>query len=364
MSAIYCNFSKLSRAYQSNMQLKIALKTIADILVHYQGYTFQLKNNDIVIIMETALEKTIEQVIFQLRYLFIDDPLAYINRGVENKDFCKIYFLTFEFKKFVSDVEHSISLDHPAGITKTTISRSFGEFITVLEHSLKSINIAELLKRQIIAISTDGINYKAFCEEIFVNIPKLKQILPEDVLNFPDRLYNDFLFDLLDQTVIYHITSNLNTFYQKAISINLNVSSVLTDSFSNFIEKLTAEQKKMTVVEINISEMFNDIRAFFSARELLQQHGIKLCLDGVNSLTLKQIDRSSLGFDLLKLQWNADLAENIHSEENQQLKQKILACGTNRIILCRCDDIKAINYGRAMGIQIFQGWHLDGLDIK
>jgi len=41
-----------------------------------------------------------EKAIFQLRYLFIDDPLSYNSDGDENSDFCAVYDLGFQWRIF------------------------------------------------------------------------------------------------------------------------------------------------------------------------------------------------------------------------------------------------------------------------
>jgi hypothetical protein len=36
-------------------------------------------------------------------------------------------------------------------------------------------------------------------------------------------------------------------------------------------------------------------------------------------------------------------------------------CGANRVILTRCDNRQAVEYGQAFGISLFQGRYLDEL---
>jgi hypothetical protein len=98
-----------------------------------------------------------------------------------------------------------------------------------------------------------------------------------------------------------------------------------------------------------------------TARNALQRMGYKVCVDGLTSLSIVQINRDRLGFDLAKLQWNADLETDISTDENQAIMRAIKSCGQNRVILCRCDTRQAINYGQAMSINLFQGRFLDRL---
>ena len=42
------------------------------------------------------------------------------------------------------------------------------------------------------------------------------------------------------------------------------------------------------------------------ARREVQKLGYRVCLDGLTSLNIAQVNREKLGVDLLKLQWNSD----------------------------------------------------------
>ena len=63
----------------------------------------------------------------------------------------------------------------------------------------------------------------------------------------------------------------------------------------------------------------------------------------------------------MKLLWNADMASDLQTIENRDLELAVAACGANRVILCRCDNREAVDYGQALGISLFQGRFLDQL---
>ncbi|MFN7402291.1 MAG: hypothetical protein ACK5R4_08170, partial [Alphaproteobacteria bacterium] len=79
---------------------------------------------------------------------------------------------------------------------------------------------------------------------------------------------------------------------------------------------------------------------------------------GVTDLSFPQIDRQRLGFDLVKLQWNAETEAK--GEQGKRLKDAIRTCGTNRGIMTRCDNELAVRYGQSIGLSLFQGRYLDG----
>jgi c-di-GMP-related signal transduction protein len=117
--------------------------------------------------------------------------------------------------------------------------------------------------------------------------------------------------------------------------------------------------KSSIILEVNIADIFADMPTYRKAQKKANDLGYKLCIDGLTDESFTQVQRQELGADLIKLQWNADVAGDLQDERNKQLKEKIRNCGSNRMILCRCDSDYAIEYGHALGITLFQGRYPD-----
>ncbi|MEO1249084.1 MAG: hypothetical protein AAFW76_04515 [Pseudomonadota bacterium] len=76
------------------------------------------------------------------------------------------------------------------------------------------------------------------------------------------------------------------------------------------------------------------------------------------------MDRHHLGVDLIKLRWSDELPELVghdHSSGSAALMDAISRIGPARLILCRCETAKAVEVGRALGVTLFQGRHIDYL---
>jgi tRNA/rRNA methyltransferase len=112
-------------------------------------------------------------------------------------------------------------------------------------------------------------------------------------------------------------------YLRRAASLNFNVETLLSNVFADFAAKLDPATKKNIVIEIQVADIFTNMRAFQAAREIVQSHGFRLCLDGMDALSFRQLDRNSLGFDLAKMFWNADLKIDSKSDENQKLQTAI-----------------------------------------
>jgi len=150
-------------------------------------------------------------------------------------------------------------------------------------------------------------------------------------------------------------------YLEKPISLNLNVDTLLSDAFRNFNTAIKPASKVSIVIEIQLEDVFGDMAAFMAARDMAQKMGYRICLDGLTPLTFTQIDRNKLGVDLMKLLWHPDMDADLNSIENRELEISVAKCGANRVILCRCDNRQAIDYGQALGISLFQGRFLDQL---
>ena len=124
---------------------------------------------------------------------------------------------------------------------------------------------------------------------------------------------------------------------------------------------LRPDVKVSMVIEIPAVDAFSNMEGFILARREAQKKGYRICLDGLSAQSLPQMNREKLGVDLMKLQWNADSESDLTSLENKELADAIARCGSNRIILCRCDSLQAVEYGQALGLSLFQGRYIDSL---
>jgi hypothetical protein len=143
-----------------------------------------------------------------------------------------------------------------------------------------------------------------------------------------------------------------------AISLNLNVATLLSPEFAAFDAGLRPEARGTIVLELQTIDIFADLGTFVFARDFARDRGYRLCLDGVTEMMLPFIDRQKLGVDFVKLMWQAGLRHR--SEARQaEFRAAVGRLGATRAILCRCDNEDAVTFGRALGINLFQGREID-----
>lgn len=370
--AMHFHLSKLQEASQGEFQQKIAVNVLNDIFRKVDGAILSARDGDIFVVYHGEDKRLLDNAIFQLRYLFMDDPLATHKDGRENDDFCTLYVLAFQWRAFyrlcterLSFIKQSNIAAKEARLTTSTVQdRQINPMrLADIASEVSEVDLEYALRRQpICAIAKgDTRNVREVYNEIYVNITHFQKLLTQECDVMTDRWLFGYLTELLDYRVLDIVPRQSKLYLQKPVSLNLNVQTLLTREFSDFCNIVQKRFKVSVVVELQAHDIFLDMARFIAGRERVKELGGKMCLDGLTAETIGQIDREHFGFDLVKMQWNADMPSDLESTENQRLKREIAKCGANRVILCRCDSHHAIEYGNVLGITLFQGRYPDQL---
>ena len=364
---VHLKFSELLEHYKNEYQHKIAVNIIQDILKDANGFIIEVGDYDIFVICRDVMTNVVRKMIFQLRYLYMDDPLCYDADGNENPAFAQIYELKINWRELFNIARdksaeiqkqkdrENVKKRHSSDPTELTPDR-----LARVEAELGKINIADAFRSQpVCAAKASG--FQTLFNELYINIAALGELTTGNINLTSNKALFRYLTEILDGKMLEYIRKNSTKYMRNAISINLNIESLLSGAFSEFDKNLEEKTKKNIVLELQIADVFSDIRGFLTARDLVQASGYRICLDGLNSLTITQIDRQLLGFDLAKMFWNADIKNDNKSSEGHKLKDAIERCGKSRIILARCDAADAVYYGQSLGVSLFQGRYVDSI---
>ena len=363
--ALHFHTSSLQEMYRSEFQQRIAVNIMNDIFRKEGGEIFAGRDGDIVVLYHGLNKDLLSQAIFQLRYMFADDPLAYHGEGQENENFCTLYDLAFQWRPFhrvcservtlATQLESQVKTPKPEE-EKGLLTPS--RLVNIIEE-LDGVDFSYAMRRQPVCAIQKNRQIKPVFHEMYVNMVHLRKLLSTDCNLASDKWLFRHLTDVLDAHVLELLTEHARQYLSQPVSLNLNVQTVLGDVFRRFRDRAKQESKAAIVVEIHIADVFTDMDAFLRARNLLHEAGYRLCLDGLTNESFVQVDREALGFDLAKLQWNADMVGDLANAANKKLAEAVKRCGSNRMILCRCDSEHAIDYGHALGISLYQGRYPD-----
>lgn len=383
--ALCLSFSRLLEHYRSEYQIKIATNLMNDLLGDHDGAIYVCDDCTIYAVMRNFSRSTLEKMIFQLRYLFMDDPLAYTLEGDENPEFSTLYELDSQWQDFMDICKRRLvlklrdarALAQPQpvkspmpGVPKRNRANPFNykemriftaSNLVNIERDIKAIDLSPTIRRQPVCAAIPQTNIRTVFDEMYININHLRQSMGIEIDLLSNRWLFKYLTQILDERMLDMIEKKPAHYLTNPVSLNLNVSTVLSKRFTEFDAAIRPNTKVSLVVELQIADVFSDMTAFFMARDALQKMGYRVCLDGITDMSFPQIDRARLGFDFIKLAWNADSQQELGLEHNKNLDAAIRSCGNNRVILTRCDTQQAIDFGQALGLSLFQGRYLDAI---
>jgi len=382
--AVHFQLSELMEQFKSEYQVKIAVNLINDLLKNFDGGVFVLQDMSIIVVCY-GLEKTLQnKLVFQLRYLYMDDPLAYTDSGQENPDFCTTYDLQQDWQSFLDlatrrmaltmrrphseraeRIASAIAATHtgePQAANDSAPSRKistsasgFGQ----LEKELQHVAMNKVIRSQPICAAQAGLPVRRVFDELYVHMNDLRESLRSEVDLLSNRWLFKYLTQLLDLRMLDHLRAERDVYLNRPVSININVETLLSEKFHQFDESLSPASKVGIVLEVPVVDAFADMHGFSVARKEMQKLGYRICLDGVTGDSLNHIQREKLGVDLVKVQWHANLTES--QDLRADMAKAIAANGSSRVILCRCDNKGAIDFGQSIGVALFQGRYIDSL---
>lgn len=382
--AIHIHLSKLGTRTRSE-NLVFALEILRGLVRQFSGRFFALKNGDIVCTLRHDYLQQIRNDVRRVQLLFHDDPLFHLEQDGAAK-FCTYYNLTDDevFSQFVglarsiaavtatvrpqAEPAKVVSLTGNGGVAAAAPAAPSGEYFDLLS-KIVTADIASCVRQQpTCVIDNDGSIFPMF-DEIYVSILDLTKAVGADVHAVTDRWLFQHLTKLLDRRMLSLIArpdesaSSADVALLRSrllrggnFSLNVNVANVLTPEFQALDACIGETIRGTVVLEFQKIDAFADLGSYRYVRDHAHKLGYRICLDGVSHLSLPMVDRAELGVDFVKMAWTNDMPE-----ESQSLRKHVERIGTKRVILTRCDTPQAIGYGRQIGIDLFQGQHVDEL---
>lgn len=372
--AVHIHLSKLREHNRREHHMRIAVDAFDGLLKQVDGKVFLLSNSDIMFLCKGASAADIDAVVTRIRLLFSDDPLA--QEGTDDDaHFATWYELDSKFndlvalaKKLAAEAEQ-----RKRGI-KTTASGAAPAQAQRVRHPLSPLllgklegllartDLSNLMRRQSICAMTPGSPPQQLFRELYISIADLQKTVVPDVDLFADQWLFQRLTQTLDRRMLALMSRNDDSTLNSAISLNLNVSTVLSPEFLAFDKVIQTTARSSIVIELQKIDILADLGAFFFARDFLKERRYKVCLDGINHITFPFINREKLGVDLIKLVFSNEMYdEKPPARGFVPFRELIEQTGRARVILSRVDHEDAVKFAHSHGITLFQGRFFDNL---
>ncbi len=216
--------------------------------------------------------------------------------------------------------------------------------------------IKTFVRSQDVCLAVGGGKPDPVMTEYFISMDLLRKPLFVDVeMRGSGRLFNEFTL-VLDQILLQAFDKL--TLGEIRVSLNLNVESVFTEAFENFIERTPEETLQQVVFEFRQSNIVENFDEFQVARGLIRAKGSHIAVDQIFPQTVGLVDLDFLGASMAKIHWRNG-AEEVLWERERAIKSLI----DNGVlpVLIRVDQEKALEVGDKLGITMYQGFLIDDL---
>lgn len=374
--AMYLFIHNLQSQKVRTMQRQSLIETFENVIKKSGGEIFGMPNEDMVVVFNKSAHDEMLACLVKIRFMFHDDPLIQKSFDLESSGFVKFFELgngATEFKNLIKtgmENYEAVPQTTKGGNMSAPVSSFLGgqrklrreltpSMLSKVQKALSMTDFSSLIRRQSVCAVIGKSPPQMLFDEVFVSIADLRDMLLPDV----DLTANPWLFqhltETLDKRVLVSISRHDDGSLTSNFSINLNVSTILSDEFLEFDENINASMRSSVVLELQLVDIFSDVKAFILAKTFAQYRGYKICIDGITVDKLKYIDREQLSSDLIKIIWHPSFMDVIR--EDKHFTDYVNKAERARMILCRVDDPQAVEVGNSLGINLYQGRYIQRL---
>lgn len=370
--AVHLHLSQLRPSNRQHHFINIAARVFDNLINNADAILYVMMNQDMVLVCREILVEDIDPYIDKVRAMFSEDPLAAGDDEYEDR-LSTWYDLASkeDYAAFISvatelSVKAQLLYEEMQRNREQQVGKSAGDPISAknlaaINQKLQSTRIADLIRQQTCIRIAPGKAGAFVFREHFIAMAELKERVSPGVNLFSSPWLFQYLTEMLDRRVLSVISRKNFDEMKEPLSLNLNIGTVLSRDFNNF-KRIVGDNASKVVIELQIIDIFADMNTYGYARDMLQDLGFKVLVDGVSPLALQFFDPANLRPDFIKVGWGKEFEEE--SKDSARLKlfrETVQHAGKDSIILYRVDSERAVKWGLALGISRFQGYFIDKL---
>ncbi|MDD4556390.1 MAG: hypothetical protein PHE89_03570 [Alphaproteobacteria bacterium] len=378
LSGRYAEFDAIyffsNRIKQSRVSLRqVVADNFEKIIRKDEGAIFLLNNNNSIVIYNKKSANEIKAALIKIKYMFNDDLVVYDEQNGLSGSFVSFFNLaqgmaelkslirtnleiSFKENSATSRVLSNVGMEKYIDFSKNKLKEITPPLLGKMQKVLANTDFSNLIRRQSVCIMIGDSLPKILFDEVYISIKDLTDTLVPGV----DLTSNTWLFqnltESLDRRMLYMIRKHDDVYLISNFSININVSTILSDDFLMFDEHFSPTAKSTITFEFNILDILSDVKTFILAQTFLQYQGYKTCIDGITLDKLKYVNYKEMDCDLMKFVWHPDFMEVIRKDK--YFNEHVDEVERSKIIISRIDDPAAIEGGKSLGINLFQGRYI------
>jgi len=350
--------------------IEIARRTFDPIVDTHDATLFVLTNRDLVLLCREVPVDDVDSVLEKARGLFSEDPLTELDEDSFDDRFSTWYDLSNreDFADFFSVITE---LDVEAEQRMVELARQRDKEqqkgaplepsnLAEINRKLSGIRVADMIKRQACLKVSQGGEGQLIFYELFVSMDDVRARVAPDTNLFASPWLFQYLTETLDKRLIAVLVEEEFDALQEPLSINLNVSTLLSRDFHN-LHRAVGDNARKIVVEFQVIDIFSDMKSYAYARDSLQERGYRVVVDGLNPLSMQYFEPAGLKSDFIKIAWGPEFTGEEEDRRIEEVRQVIATAGKDTMILGRVDSEKAVKWGLGLGVSRFQGFFIDKL---
>ncbi len=370
---VQVHLSALRPFNRRDQHMRAATNIFESIIKAMAGQLFTLKSGDMFFFFKNEVRGDVETAVQQVRYMFSDDPLV-ADEAETRTVFATWLDAVHEFEEiqrviqFLADAEDRRLEEAKSRMDARAALRAkqkMGEPMTPevlsrIEDALMRADLSNLVRRQFACSIDENMVPEQQFSELFISIQDLRETLMPGVNLLANRWLFNHLTETLDRRMLSMLSKTDRIGLSGNISFNINLRTLVSQEFLQFDDNVAASRRGAMIIELQKEDIFSDLGSYLFAREFVQSKGYRVSLDGLTFETMQIIDHRRLGADMIKLIWNSEM---IDGGENvvAQVRKLTDDLGGERVVLCRCDNREAIDFGTAAGIGLYQGRYVENL---
>lgn len=354
---VHLRLSQLMAHNRTPVRVRIINRMFRNLESGRQVQLFPISNDDLVIIVNAGAQRDVANTCDRIRTLFESDPVTHISDGQQDK-----FILWFDLGLDAALAIHTAQqlrqmvLKMPPrnenalpGLTPASLDD--------VQKKLAFANIVPFIRDQVavrIDPQTNAANIEFY--EFFLAIAEVQRALAPHINLLSDRWLFQDLSRTMDQRMLEMISRHPSARGAPAISLNLNLETVVTPTFQTFIERVEKGQK--IIVEVQAVDVLTNLNLYNEVESALSQLGHAVLIDGLTTTALSVLDVRRLNPDYAKLVWSPELL-NTMDPRGSRAATMVKQFGGDKIVLSRVDSPDALEWGVRSGIGLFQGRFLD-----
>jgi len=370
--AVRINISSLMPANRREHHIRAATNSFEALVSELMGQLFELKNLDLFFVYKGEAHSRVEDTVQKVKFLFSDDPL-FDEKARSEAEFVSWYDVETGYDDLIKMVrgmsEDQDAVKRPA--TRSNVRAALkarqdhGEPLSpeILGRAVKALqrtDLTSLVRRQFVCGVSKKLVPEPIFSELFISIMDLRETMMPGINLTSNRWLFQYLTESLDKRVLSLLSKTDRFSITGDISFNVNVSTLMSPEFMAFDDGISAARRGSMVLELQKIDIFADLGAFLFVREFCQEKGYRICLDGLTHQNMSMINRERLGVDYIKVMWNPELVDG-GQQMRKKLRDLVQEAGRTTVILARCDNREAVDFGRSVGINMFQGHYIEHL---